>query len=932
MRAKRQTTKNNSDAQRMTAANERSGVAAEGGSLPVAAPWWLTSRVTIPRRVDGYLRRPQVLSRCQPLNRRLTLFHAPCGFGKTTLLTDICRRERERGVLTAWLRLDRSDTFDVLATYIGHALEHAGLDVPGPQRIVPNAGETHDRPADVDHRIGVLLRAIENYRIPCLFALDEVDVLVDGEQIRLIDFLLRRAPRNLHFAMTMRHSPPGLDLASTVVDGRGTILRTDDLRFTKPEVALYFGGRLSRSELAEMTEVTEGWPAALRINLNARTAAAMSGNGGRIRGPAEDYTRVEARFLASRLRRDMTDDEVDYLRDISLFDCIDPTMVEEVLPGTHSKLGARALAKIQGLVQPVDASGTLRLHRAVQQYCAARRFEMTPQRFRMLHRRIATAMARRGRLDSALGHTAHSGDHNLIGEILESAGGVRLWFTHGMKQLQEWDRILTREVVAAFPRLALLRCAAFAARSDPRQTPALLENVRDRTSNFRRDRDGGDDAALRVDSIVVRATLAIAGCQPLGSEIVGDVLADAARLATDEQFDPVSRSLLNMILCIADYQRARFASSQWLGTQARQTLVIADTRYGAALNDFHLGMLAMAEGRVEEAARSYARHAQTMVSQILTAELDLERNRPRSHRRVASKTLLRIAMTSLDVYAAAYGVIAESAAETKGAMGAVRALEDALDFANAQGLTSVVRHLSALRVSYLVIKGRVAQANRVWRDARLPECESGLLDLDRQSWREMEAISCARIRLLEARHEIEAARRLAERLRGVARERGLMRTRMRCVALWMGLEYRSGNANAAAARLLEFLRLLRVTDYERPLARECEVSRELLPRVLGTVLEPELRSAAESALNRLGGPPAGDAGKTPTYTARELEVIAHVARGLRDKQVARHLGLTEHGVRYHLKNVFRKIGATSRMDAARRARTLGIIPRDVECR
>ena len=48
-------------------------------------------------------------------------------------------------------------------------------------------------------------------------------------------------------------------------------------------------------------------------------------------------------------------------------------------------------------------------------------------------------------------------------------------------------------------------------------------------------------------------------------------------------------------------------------------------------------------------------------------------------------------------------------------------------------------------------------------------------------------------------------------------------------------------------------------------------------------------------------------------------------RGLSDKRIGRHLGLTEHGVRYHLKNIFRKIGASNRMDAAQRARALGII-------
>ncbi len=47
-----------------------------------------------------------------------------------------------------------------------------------------------------------------------------------------------------------------------------------------------------------------------------------------------------------------------------------------------------------------------------------------------------------------------------------------------------------------------------------------------------------------------------------------------------------------------------------------------------------------------------------------------------------------------------------------------------------------------------------------------------------------------------------------------------------------------------------------------------------------------------------------------------------MARGLRNKEIAKGLGITEHGVRYHLKNIYRKTGARGRIDAVRRVRGL----------
>ena len=50
--------------------------------------------------------------------------------------------------------------------------------------------------------------------------------------------------------------------------------------------------------------------------------------------------------------------------------------------------------------------------------------------------------------------------------------------------------------------------------------------------------------------------------------------------------------------------------------------------------------------------------------------------------------------------------------------------------------------------------------------------------------------------------------------------------------------------------------------------------------------------------------------------------------GRRDKQIAAELGLSAYGVRYHLRNLFAKLGARNRAEALRRAREMGLIADD----
>lgn len=57
----------------------------------------------------------------------------------------------------------------------------------------------------------------------------------------------------------------------------------------------------------------------------------------------------------------------------------------------------------------------------------------------------------------------------------------------------------------------------------------------------------------------------------------------------------------------------------------------------------------------------------------------------------------------------------------------------------------------------------------------------------------------------------------------------------------------------------------------------------------------------------------------PRLTPRELEVLAQVAEGLTDKEIAAELGIGIETVRTHLVNVFQKLGAASRLQAIRHA-------------
>ena len=60
-------------------------------------------------------------------------------------------------------------------------------------------------------------------------------------------------------------------------------------------------------------------------------------------------------------------------------------------------------------------------------------------------------------------------------------------------------------------------------------------------------------------------------------------------------------------------------------------------------------------------------------------------------------------------------------------------------------------------------------------------------------------------------------------------------------------------------------------------------------------------------------------------TERELEVLRLVAEGLSNKEIAQRLQMTRRTVEFHVSNILKKLGVTSRVEAAMWAREQGVI-------
>ena len=71
--------------------------------------------------------------------------------------------------------------------------------------------------------------------------------------------------------------------------------------------------------------------------------------------------------------------------------------------------------------------------------------------------------------------------------------------------------------------------------------------------------------------------------------------------------------------------------------------------------------------------------------------------------------------------------------------------------------------------------------------------------------------------------------------------------------------------------------------------------------------------------------PGERAARDAGLTERELVIVRAVARGLSNEAIAKELWVAEQTVKFHLTNIYRKLGASNRTEAVRRAYELGLV-------
>ncbi|MDX1687644.1 MAG: LuxR C-terminal-related transcriptional regulator [Candidatus Promineifilaceae bacterium] len=896
----------------------------------------LQTKLRIPHARPDLVSRPRLFSALdaglgadpQQWAHKITLISAPAGFGKTTLLAAWLRRKDKRPpAAAAWLSLDNDD--DDLARFLAYftaALQQVdeaigrnlamGQDLSGLGKSL--------QPPSADQLLPPFINDIAAAP-PLIIVLDDVHLLDNAHIHKLLALLVQYQPSHLHLILAGRGRPSWLPLARLRARGNVTEIGAQDLRFTREESAAFLADLdLSEADLAALEKRTEGWIAGLQL-----AALALPG-----RGEQEQFIRVFARsfagndryladYLADEVLRQLEPATQRFLLHTAILDQMCAALCNAV---SGRDDGQRLLEKLErdGLfVTPLDNERRwYRYHRLFAQYLRHRLRREQPEILPRLHRRTSRWYAEREMAHAAVRHALAIGAPE---EALALIDRYDAWlFRRGeIGTLIEWLRPIPLGMLTERPGLALSLAWAWFIQGEANTAAELVETI----ASYVTAEDDGELFALRTalarqrgDWQAVR-TWAERALDELdeGTALYGVVNLYLSDLLPGEGLAGEAKSRLT-----ATRKLFRNLERPYLETQALYRLI----NLHAVRGELH-----QAAALCEEAFAIMVRHRLPYVvggfhfqlGQIHWEWNQLDRAARRLQegieigRRGGHVPMLAANTLLLARIQAARG----EAKEAEALLGEARAL--AIDSPPAAERLVAWEAWTALR------RGQTEPAVR-WA------AERDLSPADEPDYHTLDDYVLL-LHLLIEQDDWAAARPLLERALQVA-ERGDVRGVRLQLLLYLAQHHAVEGRMAVATRTVERALALgepgayvrRFADEARPLLGILAHLRvHYLPRAASysrAYLEQVLAAFGDEAVADAPGPAAlaERFRLDETLSRRELEILQLLGRGLSNPQIAEKLHISVGTVRWHVKNVYRKLDVNNRVQATVRAQTIGLLP------
>ena len=871
--------------------------------------------MTSPDRVVLIERTP-LLDRIQDnLGRRLTLIDAPAGYGKTTLLNQLRARLARYGIAGAWVQIERRDCDPTSLVALLERVARTDLGV--------HASVSGDM--EPLARLSMLTTLLSESQVEACLIIDDAQFAHTGACLELFEYLVHNSPRTLHIVIATRERS-GIPVSGLRLQGEVHEITVNDLRFGVEDIGALFDQPLDEQVSSQLIERTEGWPVAIQLTQLtydcsvplARHVSSLSGS----RAELADY-------LNERVFKQLPDDLQQFLLETAHLERLNGDLADAVRNRNDGWTKLREIWTAGVLMSKSNAAedGWFKHHQLFLEFLRQQQIYLGREHVDTLHRRAADWFFDANDLQSAIHHAKAGNDYTRAIGYIEKSGGVLVGIRRGVGYLRLLlDQIPTNLVHAS---LRVKLCSAYVLAKEGRIVEAnrLFDEVVGQGVT--------DDNDLADEITLLGAMFRIYEDRMNSDEDIAR-LKNLARSTPESE--PLVRGVLYNLLSVTQIQAGDLSDARLSAERSMAYYRDLDAKYlqffihiNISIIDVEEGLLSDAEKRraiARDLAKRYfpADRGLAGIASVLLSELHFERGDQLAASQNIFESLQDIEAREgwSELYVPGYTVAKEVAYANNGLQAAAEILDQAERTIRRRNMRRLQRLICYKRLDLFVRAERADLAELTLQDIdRLTHADA---EDARPCWRGyyMATYSLARYHICygDTAYALELlndAVRKSERTNAVRfRVKGLI---LQSMAL-----HKAGDNRAAARPFKQAITQGSSCGFYGSFTEEGRLLAQSVQAIVRTTGIGDMSdSEVEFVARLLPDLCAGEPGEPPhILSSRELEVMEQLTQGLSNKGIARHLGLSEPTVKFHLKNIYAKLGVNKRALAVSVARRHGL--------
>lgn len=849
------------------------------------------------------------------------------------------RECRERGDLLCWVSLEPDDNdLNTFLVKLADALKSAGLPMEIEMSVLVRSSPVSPFRMVLDS----LLKAIASLGRRATIILDDLQTVSGDEVKQALNWLVETSPANLQLIVTTREAPP-FRMSRLRAQGRVFEFPQAVLRFSTDEIRSFLvselgDAALSQPQLDQIVSVTRGWPVALQFMV---MAAKQSGE-----REVKLLTHGSADGLFAFLREDVLDrmpqDRRRFLVSCAILSELNAEICDFMLGRSDSADMLDWLERQNFTVRDHEKSYRF-CHPLLLEFLRDQQRAMDSRHIAELNKKASEYFQARKNYPNAIEHAIEAGDYNKAAEILEMEG-MALVRASRIQELKAWLEIVPDAVVEQNRRLELFWIWILFHIPQPRKALKkmvnLLRSIRSGAlteTNFGMSTEDLD-AELRVLSAGV---LSANGRSALARQTA---LASMKALRNRSGFN--KGTLCNILsyseVVLGDVTAARTASKLGLENHKRANSVFGITysELLTAVSEIEIGDPFKAEHTLRRgrdfviASIGQDSYAEALLS-IADCEVRYCWNQCDSAHELLESRLPLVEQSGTLLFILNGGILRARLAAARGQPEEALKLLDDLDPGDGRRFPITMRHcILDEKVRLLLQSDDLISAKVAIRSAGLDPDAIRATDAESLSIGDIAGqLAVARLSIAEGQFSealqilraLEADAIERERNRSLLTIRGLM-----AIALWKGgAHLEATDIVLSAMTELAQKSLVRTIldlgpDMVEPLKSAAEKAR-LIDRKVGILAYcTSLIRALETEFGReLTDKPAltslpdnyDGVDLIELLTDREHEIARLLANGMTNPQISKTLSVSVDTVKWHLKNLFQKLGVSNRTQA-----------------